>query len=92
MGDGFGESRHDLAIGGLALAEGEFKAVKAMNASYAGNCLGFRSGMKIYAHDAIFCNSVGAPLGFCAVGGRRRGRGLPCVRRRWIAPATLRDR
>ena len=36
VGDGFGEGRHDLAIGGLALAESEFEAVKAMNASYAG--------------------------------------------------------
>ncbi|WP_423776377.1 hypothetical protein [Aurantimonas coralicida] len=35
MGDGFGEGRHDLAIGGFALAEGEFEAVKAMNASSA---------------------------------------------------------
>ena len=36
VGDGFGEGRHDLATGGFALAEGEFEAVKAMNASYAG--------------------------------------------------------
>ena len=36
MGNGFGEGRHDLAIGGFALAEGGFEAVKAMNASYAG--------------------------------------------------------
>ena len=73
VGDGFGEGRHDLAVSGLALAKGEFEAVKARNASSAGSRLGFRSGMKIYAHDAIFCNSVGASLGFCTVGGRRRG-------------------
>jgi hypothetical protein len=36
VGDGFGEGRHDLAIGGLALAAGEFEAAKAMYASYAG--------------------------------------------------------
>lgn len=74
MGDGFGEGRHDLAIGGLALAEGEFESVKARNASSAGSRLGFRSGMKIYAHEAIFCHSVGAPLGFCTVGGTREAR------------------
>ena len=39
MGDGFGEGGHDLVIGGLALAEGEFEAVEAMNASYAGAAL-----------------------------------------------------
>lgn len=41
MGNGFGEGGHDLAIGALALTEGEFEAVKAMNASYAGSRLRF---------------------------------------------------
>ena len=51
MGDGFGEGRHDLAIGGLALAEGEFEAEFVVcaaagadvNEAYAAKAYGARS-------------------------------------------------